>query len=77
MSIIWFNKTSRNVERETDVGDVELTTTTCCTSSHLVTVAGTRTALETTSHTAAEVASIWWTGESRFGLSVLLKYQQN
>lgn len=73
MSIISLNRPKIGVKGETDVRDVELSAATCCTSSHLVTIAATRAALETTSHTSAEVASIWWSGKSRFGLSVLLK----
>lgn len=59
---------------ETDVGDVKLSTTTCCsTTSHVTVAAG--AALKAASHASTKVASVWWSGESRFSFAILIEYQ--
>lgn len=63
---------SRGRSQGTNVGDVELSATASCTTSHLVAVAAAAAAgLEATTHASAEIAARGWTSKARFSLAIL------
>ena len=62
---------SRGRSQGTNVGDVELSATASCTTSHLVAIATAAAGLEATTHASAEIAARGWTSKSRFSLAIL------
>lgn len=63
------HKTETNETDATNVGDVDLTTTTTTTSTH--TAAKSATESTTSSTTVVATAASLWASESRFGLTIL------